>query len=240
MKCRKCNANVKDEAIFCTQCGAKLSEEKEKSHAENEKPFSKFQDKRHTPTILEKVKHNNVIAPSRLKEGKCSVRKIKVIKVLLYFLIVSITVCILIILLNVFNNQDKNQTDKENNIKNLIDNIYKDVTLDNMVANDKYLSVNFKKLIDKAESLSEEPFPDYVIWTNSQDYETVTANIVDCYFISETQAIVNLQIIDSYFGELIPSILYLQYENGDWFVDDIIANNESFKFHTLKYIYENK
>ncbi|MBM6712833.1 MULTISPECIES: hypothetical protein [Bacteroidaceae] len=168
--------------------------------------------------------------------------KAKSIKMLSCFVAVAIAICLLIVFVNTSNNQGEKQSVEEVNIKNRIKNIYSDLNLNDTNVDEKYLSENLRKLMDKAYSLVDGPeYIDYNIWTNSQDHDTLTAIIVDCYFINKAQAIARLQVIDSRFGELSSPTLYLQHENGDWFVDDIIEDrNSSLKIYTIKFIEENK
>ena len=237
MKCPKCKTYVKDGAIFCTQCGARLDDNSTNEAIKTSS--SNLQDERHAPTILEKIK-KYIINLNGLKDKKISDGKVKIIKVLSWFFIIAIAVYLVILLVNVFNTRNREQFVEEDIIKNRIDNLYRDVTSNHANVDEKYISENLGRLMDKAFSLVEGPeYIDYNIWTNSQDYETLTANIIDCYFVSEVQAIVKLQVVDSHFGELTSPTLYLLYENGDWFVDDIIeAGGRSLKIHTIKFIQE--
>lgn len=167
-------------------------------------------------------------------------KKVKSIKILSWFFAIAIAICLIIILVSRLSNQSDKQSAMENNIAMRIVNIYKDVSLTNMNVSEKYLSNNLYALTDKAFSLADGPdYIDYNIWTNSQDFETVTADILYIDFISETQAIVRIQVNDSCFGSLNSPILFFQYENGDWFVDDIINDEEgSLKIYTIKFIDE--
>lgn len=168
--------------------------------------------------------------------------KAKSIKMLSCFVAVAIAICLLIVFVNTSNNQSEKQSIEEANIKNRIKNIYSDVNLNNINVDEKYLSEDLKKLMDKAFSLVEGPdYIDYNIWFQGQDHETLTAIILDCYLINKAQAIARIQVVDSYFGKLSSPTLYLHHENGDWYVDDIITDrNNSLKIYTIKFIEENR
>ena len=294
MKCYKCNANVKEGALFCTQCGTKLPLINENNHTENKKSFSEcprcnatvkdgamfctqcgtklddctneniktndnnIQDEKHSPIVLENEKQNNdVVNSSNLKDETCSDCKVKKNKVLFWIITAVITMGLLIVLVNTYKTSEHNenvessiinekQLNEENKAKIIarIEKIFEDVTLHNNTE-EKYLSKSLRELMDKAYSLADGPgYLEADIWTETQDWDTVTANILDCSFANKTFASVHIEVINTRSNDNCYSLgvrrLDFIFEKGDWFVDNIIseAYNGSFKKYTKDFIYD--
>lgn len=96
----------------------------------------------------------------------------------------------------------------------------------------KYLSVRLKGYVDKALKIEEEKelygeYLDADMWTNTQDSETITADILDYTIGDEENISVKVLFKDSYFGDLVTKILAFRFENNNWYVNDIFSADYS-------------
>lgn len=105
---------------------------------------------------------------------------------------------------------------------------------------DKYLSQEFKNLLNKGGEIGGPNFYNCDIWLNAQDWETITVEILQFRNHSEKRVNVELYFIDSstsYTYKKPKQTITFIFEEENWFVDDIInIGGTSLKKYAKDYV----
>lgn len=124
-----------------------------------------------------------------------------------------------------------------------IDEICKDITEGNYY--NKHFVKDLKDRMDRTDALLRR-YDLYMrfleqndIWTNSGVCEIVTAKKSNFQMITPTSAMIDVQFIDSRYGELAARKIEFCYEDGSWMVSDIKSFDDSFSLRRYSYNFVN-
>ena len=271
IKCNNCGTMLPDTVNFCTECGTKLDKvEETKSTCSNCGSELREGANFCVECGSVQTQENNIdgeVSDSYIA-ANVKVKKKNWINILL---IVVITLVVSVFCYNKFieneayeedvamseetvNNTkeysrytEREEAEQEKalgSIKTRLNDICKDISANKDTR--KYLSVRLKGYVDNALKIEEEKelygeYLDADMWTNTQDNETVTAEILDYTIGDEENISVKVLFKDSYFGDLVTKILDFRFENNNWFVNDMFSANysNSFFVYTNNFINSN-
>ena len=115
--------------------------------------------------------------------------------------------------------------------------IYKDAFKNPRQSYKKYFTTELYTLYIKSEELTEQGeigILDYDIWSQSQDPYKPTAAVYDLILFTNKTAGARVQIKDGDYKSSV--LLYLNYERGNWFINEIQDDGGSLRARIADYI----